>query len=95
MRTCFYCGVALQDWPKGEEYKKLKRLGMLRGKRFVTRDHKLPRSRGGDWSKANLVDACISCNSRKNNLTSAEYVHKYAKQSDFFRDYAKKATAAL
>ena len=37
----------------------------LRGREFLTRDHVLPASRGGDNSWDNVVTACSPCNNRK------------------------------
>jgi 5-methylcytosine-specific restriction endonuclease McrA len=37
----------------------------LRGREFLTRDHVLPMSRGGDNSWENVVTACSACNNRK------------------------------
>jgi 5-methylcytosine-specific restriction endonuclease McrA len=37
----------------------------LRGREFLTRDHVLPMSRGGDNSWENVVTACSPCNNRK------------------------------
>jgi len=37
----------------------------LRGREFLTRDHVLPMSRGGENTWANVVTACSSCNNRK------------------------------
>lgn len=38
-----------------------------------TTDHQIPLSRGGTNDRQNLVDACGSCNSRKNSKTVEEY----------------------
>jgi len=37
----------------------------LRGREFLTRDHVVPLSRGGDNSWQNVVTACSPCNNRK------------------------------
>lgn len=39
--------------------------GQLRGREFLTRDHVLPLSRGGENSWENVVTACSPCNNRK------------------------------
>ena len=39
----------------------------LRNREFLTRDHILPLSRGGDNSWANVVTSCSTCNHRKGN----------------------------
>jgi 5-methylcytosine-specific restriction endonuclease McrA len=41
----------------------------LRGDRFMTVDHVLPKSKGGPSTWENLVCACMRCNNRKNNRT--------------------------
>ncbi|MGB7214007.1 MAG: HNH endonuclease, partial [Gammaproteobacteria bacterium] len=44
----------------------------LRGREFLTRDHVIPLSRGGDNSWENVVSACSPCNNRKGNLLPEE-----------------------
>ncbi|HEX6749951.1 MAG TPA: HNH endonuclease [Longimicrobium sp.] len=39
--------------------------GGLRGREFLTRDHVVPMSRGGDNTWENVVTACSPCNNRK------------------------------
>lgn len=48
--TCQYCGRHRSD---------------LRGRQFLTRDHIVPRSRGGDNTWENVVTSCSPCNNRK------------------------------
>jgi len=47
---CLYCGRHKLD---------------LRGREFLTRDHVLPLSRGGDNTWENVATACSACNNRK------------------------------
>ena len=54
---CQYCG---------------RRDAELRGRQFLTRDHVLPLSRGGDNSWSNVVTACSPCNNRKANRLPVE-----------------------
>lgn len=44
----------------------------LRGRDFLTRDHVVPLSRGGDNAWENVVTACSPCNNRKANLLPSE-----------------------
>jgi len=44
----------------------------LRGREFLTRDHIIPLSRGGDNSWENVVTACSACNNRKGQRTPEE-----------------------
>lgn len=44
----------------------------LRGRQFLTRDHILPRSRGGANTWDNVVTACSPCNNRKGDRTPEE-----------------------
>lgn len=44
----------------------------LRGREFLTRDHVLPTSRGGENSWENVVTACSPCNNRKGDRTPDE-----------------------
>jgi len=55
--TCQYCG---------------RHRGKLKGRQFLTRDHILPLSRGGDNSWKNLVASCSPCNNRKGDRLPAE-----------------------
>jgi len=41
-----------------------------------TRDHIIPISKGGNNTKENIVPACQSCNSKKNNKINIEFVIK-------------------
>lgn len=56
-RTCQYCERHESE---------------LRNREFLTRDHVLPQSRGGDNTWTNCVTACSSCNSRKADRTPEE-----------------------
>lgn len=42
----------------------------------LTVDHNIPLSRGGTDNIDNILPACRSCNSKKNNLTTEEYLGK-------------------
>jgi 5-methylcytosine-specific restriction endonuclease McrA len=44
----------------------------LRGREFLTRDHIVPLSRGGDNSWTNVVTACSPCNNRKGSRLPPE-----------------------
>lgn len=44
----------------------------LKGREFLTRDHVLPTSRGGENTWENVVTACSPCNNRKGDRTPAE-----------------------
>jgi 5-methylcytosine-specific restriction endonuclease McrA len=63
---CYYCGEVLTE-------------GVGEGQRapptMRTRDHLIPRSRGGPTHPLNLVHACAGCNARKANRTLEEYRH--------------------
>ncbi len=54
---CMYCGRHRSE---------------LKGRQFLTRDHILPRSRGGDNSWSNVVTSCSPCNNRKGNRLPEE-----------------------
>lgn len=43
------------------------------GQDQLTKDHDIPLSRGGDHTFANVVPACLSCNSKKHTKTGAEF----------------------
>jgi 5-methylcytosine-specific restriction endonuclease McrA len=44
----------------------------LRGREFLSRDHVIPLSRGGENTWLNVVTACSLCNNRKGNLLPHE-----------------------
>ncbi len=55
--VCQYCGRHRRE---------------LKGRQFLTRDHVLPVSRGGENTWANVVTACSPCNNRKGDRTPDE-----------------------
>lgn len=55
--SCQYCG---------------RHKGDLKGRQFLTRDHVVPLSRGGNNSWRNVVTCCSPCNNRKGNRLAAE-----------------------
>lgn len=55
--TCMYCGRHRSE---------------LRGRQFLTRDHILPISRGGENSWQNVVTSCSPCNNRKGSRLPEE-----------------------
>ena len=55
--TCQYCGRHKSE---------------LRGRQFLTRDHVLPVSRGGDNGWDNVVTSCSTCNNRKGGRIPSE-----------------------
>ncbi len=55
--TCQYCGRHARE---------------LKGRAFLTRDHVIPLSRGGENTWTNVVTACSPCNNRKGNRLPEE-----------------------
>ena len=55
--SCQYCGRHRSE---------------LKGRQFLTRDHILPMSRGGDNTWENVVTSCSPCNNRKGNRLPVE-----------------------
>ena len=55
--SCQYCG---------------RRRNEFRGRQFLTRDHVVPLSRGGDNTWENVVTSCSPCNNRKGDRLPAE-----------------------
>lgn len=55
--SCQYCGRHRHE---------------LKGRQFLTRDHILPLSRGGENTWANVVTSCSPCNNRKGNRLPQE-----------------------
>jgi 5-methylcytosine-specific restriction endonuclease McrA len=42
----------------------------------LTQDHIVPLSRGGSHDRTNVVPACLSCNSSKQDLTAGDFFEK-------------------
>ena len=59
-RHCFYCGIQCNSWNRPSQR--------------ITKDHRMPVSRGGSDAIENIVVACKRCNSEKSNLTDEEYL---------------------
>ena len=55
--SCVYCG---------------RHRSQLRGRQFLTRDHVIPTSRGGENTWENVVTACSPCNNRKGDRLPRE-----------------------
>lgn len=64
---CYYCGI---DMVK----KQTKDMARWMRLRLFTVDHKIPSTRGGDYSLENLVASCAKCNSDKGQLRFEEYL---------------------
>lgn len=45
--------------------------------RSITRDHRVPQSRNGPSTRANLVGACDRCNTLKGDLSEADFASRY------------------
>ena len=61
----------------------------------LTQDHFIPLSKGGEYSKKNIIPSCRSCNSRKSNKDFYEWykgdIH-YSKErvnkiEEYFRSF--------
>lgn len=59
-RPCHYCGIGMTK--RG-----------TRDKRSATRDHIIPKSRGGTGSPINTIMCCRKCNNEKGDFTGVEY----------------------
>lgn len=57
---CWYCGTFLIPFPHNHPA-------------FWTKDHLVPKSRGGTRHPLNLVDACCACNSHKDSKTYEQF----------------------
>lgn len=64
---CFYCN---------------RNMTRQQGPRMLTMDHKLPVSRGGKTSRANLVAACLCCNQAKGQFTIEDFSARQALGAD-------------
>ena len=65
-RTCFYCNRVLVKFQSNKKHP-------INPPNGLTRDHLLPRDRGGKQLPGNTVDCCCLCNVDKARLTLAEY----------------------
>lgn len=55
-------------------------------------DHVIPRSKGGDDGRENLVPCCFRCNQMKSNLTMAEFI---AHMEKILRTLAEKSSVQI
>ena len=76
--TCQYCGTDLHQ----------------ANPREVTLDHLKPQCQGGDHKPANLVTACLSCNSRRQHQPWRRYAPEGAVQR-ILRTIRRKPNVAL
>ena len=60
-QPCPYCGILMADWNGQNDW------------RTPSRDHKLPRSRGGGTDLANIEICCRRCKMEKGSLTPEEF----------------------
>ncbi len=44
----------------------------------LEKEHKIPLSKGGGYTKENIVPACRSCNAKKHTLTEIEFIERQA-----------------
>lgn len=102
---CHYCGrrvVQDHEWipskvrdHDGQRF--VATFGAPAGLRLPTRDHVLPRSRGGSNKPENIVLACHSCNSQKRAKTADEYrvwlEDKWGHAITFWGDQPRKVAA--
>jgi hypothetical protein len=65
LKYCFYCGIETTT-ARGPKSKPLP-------DNYRTKDHMLPKSRGGDGLRHNTVLCCDKCNREKGCLTFDEY----------------------
>jgi len=63
--NCFYCGKKLRSVPSGYT--------QTLASDHKTRDHLIPKLRGGKGLRKNTVPSCLKCNHDKDNLTLEEY----------------------
>jgi 5-methylcytosine-specific restriction endonuclease McrA len=62
-RRCHYCGIECSP--------------LKRPSQRITKDHRIPVSRGGSDAIENIVVACRGCNSEKSNMTEDEYLQMW------------------
>ena len=67
------------EWEKCLEYFN-NRCAYCGAETNMTQDHVVPISKGGGYTKQNIIPACRSCNSSKNN----SYMETWYKEKDFF-----------
>ena len=65
-RFCYYCGRLLKTYDKNPDN------GGWGDS--ATRDHVVPKSKGGTGSRGNLVHCCWTCNQRKGSRSHDEYL---------------------
>jgi len=43
---------------------------------YLEKEHKIPLSRGGGYTKENIVPSCRGCNAKKHTLTESEFIER-------------------
>jgi 5-methylcytosine-specific restriction endonuclease McrA len=82
IQKCYYCGeilVRLRTIARCYEVLQLEKnhviwidqKGYVRRNGIMTKDHFIPKSKGGSNSKDNIVCSCIPCNNKKGNFLAA------------------------
>jgi 5-methylcytosine-specific restriction endonuclease McrA len=59
---CFYCGVSTVSGK-----------GAAKKENGLTKDHMIPKSRGGKKLSNNIIGSCVKCNREKGCLTYEEF----------------------
>jgi len=70
---CCYCGVNMDHLPKGVTY---------------TKDHLVPKCKGGNDSIENKKACCSNCNSEKGSRTIGQYIVLLEKQLKLMSNYS-------
>jgi|RhiMethySRZTD1v2_1073278.scaffolds.fasta_scaffold72889_3 5-methylcytosine-specific restriction endonuclease McrA len=63
---CFYCARKMRPYARKKKEQQIRD--------FATKDHFIPRSRGGLHLFGNKVLACAECNGKKGNMSAFEFV---------------------
>jgi 5-methylcytosine-specific restriction endonuclease McrA len=69
MRRCYYCNVVLVRYDQPSPRRK----NVTVPPNGRTRDHLIPKVRGGKAVPDNTVNCCVNCNQDKGRLTSNEF----------------------
>jgi len=77
---CCYCGISMKKLPKGVTY---------------TKDHLVPKCKGGNDSIQNKKPCCSDCNSEKGSRNLKQYIVHLNKELDRLKKHSINYSASL
>ena len=79
--------LTTKEWDNIQTYFDFKCAYCGKGSVQLTQDHVIPLSKGGNYTKSNIIPACRTCNAKKNNKLIDEW---YSKQKFYSKNREEK-----